>query len=124
MQALLQAVGFSTVSQEHPVEIQQAFIQHMSTFGISYGTEEEFNFRMSLFAAKDAEINEINATEENFTVGHNFMSTWTDMEYKKLLGYAGQHLEGEANEKYLEPVNADSKDWRADGAVNPVKNQA
>merc|ERR1712086_1028164 len=108
MQALLQAVGFSTISQEHPVELQQAFVEHMSTYGISYGTEEEFNFRMSLFAAKDAEINEINATEENFTVGHNFMSTWTDMEYKKL----------------LEPVNADSKDWRADGAVNPVKNQA
>lgn len=79
---------------------------------------------MGLYAKKDAEINEINAREENFTVGHNFMSTWTDAEYKKLLGYAGQHLEGEANEVYLEPVNATSKDWRTEGAVNAVKNQA
>jgi C1A family cysteine protease len=123
MQNILRIFGYNMVSQEE-LELQQTFVQHMSTYGISYGTEEEFNFRMSLFAKKDAEINEINATEENFTVGHNFMSTWTDAEYKKILGYAGQHQEGEANEKYLEPVNATSKDWRADGAVNAIKNQA
>jgi hypothetical protein len=52
---------------------------------------------MSLYAKKDAEINEINAREENFTVGHNFMSTWTEYEYKKLLGYRGQDGEGERN---------------------------
>jgi len=79
---------------------------------------------MALFANKDAEIKDINAREENFTVGHNFMSTWTDAEYKKLLGYAG--LEGDLprNDVYLEPTNASSKDWRNEGAVNAVKNQA
>ena len=96
----------------------------MSEYGISYGTQEEFEFRLNLFAKKDAEIKEINAREENFTVGHNFMSTWTDAEYKKLLGYAGQNLEGQPNEFYLEPTNAVSKDWRTEGAVNAVKNQA
>jgi C1A family cysteine protease len=96
----------------------------MSEFGISYGTQEEFEFRMSLFAKKDAEIKEINATEENFTVGHNFMSTWTDAEYKKLLGYAGQAGEGVRNYVALEETNASSVDWRTKGAVNAVKNQA
>lgn len=96
----------------------------MSEYGISYGTEEEFSFRMGLYAKKDVEINEINASQDSFTVGHNFMSTWTDAEYKKLLGYAGQHLEGEPNEVYLEPTNADSVDWRTKGAVNAIKNQA
>jgi len=38
----------------------------------------------------DAELNEINAKENNFTVGHNFMSTWTESEYKRLLGHKGQ----------------------------------
>jgi hypothetical protein len=98
MQAILRAVGLNTVSQEsQSVEIQQAFIEHMSAHGLTYGTQDEFEFRMSLYAKKDAEINEINAREENFTVGHNFMSTWTEYEYKKLLGYRGQDGEGERN---------------------------
>jgi C1A family cysteine protease len=125
MQAILRAVGFNTVSQDsHPVEIQQAFIEHMSTHGLSFGTQEEFEFRMSLFAKKDAEINEINATEENFTVGHNFMSTWTAFEYKKLLGYRGQAGEGERNYVSLEESNDAEVDWRTKGAVNAIKNQA
>ena len=121
MQNILRIFGYHTVSQDD-LELQQAFVQHMSEYGISYGTQEEFEFRQNLFAKKDAEIKEINAREENFTVGHNFMSTWTDSEYKKILGYAGQHLEGQPNEVYLEPSNAASKDWRTEGAVNAVKN--
>ena len=125
MQAILKAVGYNTVSQDaHPVELQQAFIEHMSTHGISYGTPEEFEFRMSLYAAMDAEINEINASEENFTVGHNFMSTWTDMERSKLLGYRGQDGEGERNYVTLPEANDAEVDWRTKGAVNAVKNQA
>jgi len=124
MQALLQAVGFSTISQEHPVELQQAFVEHVSSFGLQFATEEEFNFRMNLYVAKDAELNEINATEENFTVGHNFMSTWTEFEYKKLLGYRGQAGELERNYVTLEESNDATVDWRTAGAVNPVKDQA
>jgi len=73
---------------ESPVslEVQQGFIEHMSRFGLSYGTQEEYNFRLQQFAAKDTEINEINARETSFTVGHNKFSTWTDYEFKRLLG--------------------------------------
>jgi|TARA_B110001450_G_scaffold145602_1_gene136096 C1A family cysteine protease len=123
MQNILRIFGYNMVSQDE-LELQQTFVQHMSEYGISYGTQEEFEFRMSLFAKKDAEIKEINATEENFTVGHNFMSTWTDAEYKKLLGYAGQAGEGVRNYVALEETNASSVDWRTKGAVNAVKNQA
>lgn len=123
MQNILRIFGYHTVSQDD-LELQQAFVQHMSEYGISYGTQEEFEFRMSLFAKKDAELKEINARENNFTVGHNFMSTWTDAEYKKLLGYAGQAGEYEANYVTLPETNAASKDWRTEGAVNAVKNQA
>merc|ERR1719183_2289153 len=123
MQNILRIFGYNVISQEE-LELQQAFVQHMSEHGLSYGTEEEFAFRMALFAKKDAEINEINAREENFTVGHNFMSTWTDAEYKKLLGYGGLEGDMPRNDVYLEPTNASSKDWREEGAVNAVKNQA
>jgi hypothetical protein len=37
---------------------------------------------------KDAEYKKINANPANtFTVGHNKFSTWTDAEYKRLLGF-------------------------------------
>ena len=123
MQNILRIFGYNAVSQDE-LELQQSFVQHMSEYGLSYGTEEEFNFRMGLFAKKDAELKEINATEENFTVGHNFMSTWTDAEYKKLLGYAGLEGEPEPNYVTLPEANSDSVDWRAKGGVNTVKNQA
>merc|ERR1712127_683219 len=56
--------------------------------GISYGTQEEFNFRQTIFEENSVEYARINADKNNtFTVGHNFMSTWTKDEYKKLLGY-------------------------------------
>ena len=79
--------GIYTCETPVSVELQQAFIEHVTEYGISYGTQEEFDFRMNLFAKKDAEINEINASQDSFVLGHNQFSTWTDFEYKRLLGY-------------------------------------
>jgi len=97
----------------------------VSRYGLSFGTKEENEFRISLFAMKDASINKINAMEENFTVGHNFMSTWTKFEYKRLLGYRGIDGEIEGNGKIVElPETNDVEfDWRTKGAVNPVRDQ-
>jgi cathepsin L len=52
------------------------------------------------------------------------MSTWTEFEYKKLLGYRGQAGELERNYVTLEESNDATVDWRTAGAVNPVKDQA
>jgi hypothetical protein len=62
------------------------FMEHVANFGLSYGTLEEFNFRQNVWATLDEELNQINA-EHEFTVGHNFMSTWTKAEKKRLNGY-------------------------------------
>ena len=59
------------------------FDSYVAEYGKSYGTKEEFNFRMSLFASMDAEIKEINASQDSFTVGHNHLSTWTAEEKAK-----------------------------------------
>jgi hypothetical protein len=42
-------------------DMKSKFNQHMSNFGLSYATKEEYLLRLDLFTAKDAEINEINS---------------------------------------------------------------
>jgi len=60
------------------------------------------------------------------TVGHNFMSTWTDMEKERLNGYKHDNQEAsdfamlpESNSNTMDPV-----DWRTNGWVNAVQDQA
>jgi len=82
-------IGINLCDNTAPVSsvTEQAFIEHLASFGQSYGTAEEYQFRLDLFAKKDAEIQEINSNPENtFTVGHNQFSTWTKDEFKKMLG--------------------------------------
>jgi hypothetical protein len=59
---------------------------------------------------------------KSYTLGHNKFSTWTDNEYKKILG-----LKVPENHTITEPYHLDdsnllsSIDWRDMGAVNEVK---
>ena len=105
--------------------INKKFLAHIAEQGLNFGTTEEFEFRQAIFLAKDAENTIINANPENtFTVGHNFMSTWTHDEYKQMLGakipenYTAENVV----ELSVEAAPA-AVDWRTKGVVNPVKNQ-
>ena len=70
--------------------VEQKYIEHLAMHGLSYGTSEEYHFRLAIFAKKHFEYQKINADPENtFTVGHNQFSTYTESEYKKLLGFRG-----------------------------------
>ena len=81
---------------------------------------------MSLFTAADVEIKKSNSNPANtFLLGHNFMSTWTHDEYKKLLGKKGKPVSSPAPEQPEEitgPLVAEV-DWRTKGVINKVKNQ-
>ena len=114
--------------QIHAPQVHQQYAEYLAAHGKSYGTKEEYNFRLEQYLIKDAAINKINAEEKNFTVGHNYMSDWTHDEYKQLLGYRGpMGSEGLKQEKIkvLDTVDLPaSVDWRTQGAVNPVKDQA
>ena len=93
----------------------------MSTFGLSYATHEEFEFRRQIFANKDSFINEHNSKNGSFILGHNKFSTWTEAEYKRILG---GRQGSQAKIVSLPLTNDDSVDWRSKNAVNPIKDQA
>jgi len=127
------ALGFKDICKTE-LEVNTDFLQHVAEYGISYGTQEEYAFRQNIFNANTEEYAKINAEPTNtFTVGHNFMSTWTAGEYKKLLGYRApanvtndDYKQAQVPEPTLidEVGLPDAKDWRSLGAVNAVKNQA
>ena len=77
----------------------------------------------------DAEINKSNSEQNSYELGHNMFSTMTDEEADKWLGGWGMPTPTEAGEyqgeeRWLdESLTSASKDWRADGAVNPIKQQ-
>jgi len=101
--------------------MQQLFMEHVANFGLSYGTIEEFNFRQSIWELLDAELHRINAENKNFTVAHNFMSTWTQAEKKVLNGY----VHSTVPETYVSFTETEDKEvnWVKEGAVTAVKNQ-
>ena len=107
---------FETFSAE-----DRAFMEFVSENGKSYGTKEEYAFRAEQFKAT---LNKILAHPENSssTVGVNYMADWTEAEFKKVLGYkAGVST---ADEVHFSEAASGAIDWRTEGAVTPVKNQA
>ena len=107
--------------------ITYKYMQYISKQNKSYESLEEFNMRLSNFAAIDKFIEEWNADPENTsTVGHNFMSDWTAAEKKRLNGIGPLKdapknvpvFKADANQALPTSVN-----WAQAGAVTPVLNQ-
>merc|ERR1712166_772487 len=97
--------------------IQGAFMQHVADFGLSYGTVEEFKFRMNQFEGINSVIEKHNKIEGvTHKLGHNFLSTWTDAEKKRLMGYRSSPLP-KRKPTMQTPTNADSVNWVTKGAV-------
>lgn len=126
MNVICKAAALAGIVCEQETEdfamVEQRYMEHLAAYGISYGTDEEYKFRLEQFAKKDAEINAINAEENTYVLGHNKFSTWTKDEYMRILKRKPAVMEGEEEE--LDTANLDAEvDWRAKGAVNPVQNQ-
>jgi C1A family cysteine protease len=100
-------------------------MQHIAAYGHSYGTIEEYNFRYVEFERHEEIIAAHNATESTFTLGHNKFSTWTDAEYKRILGYKESIIPQAPAETFDESnyQAAASVDWRNHNAVTPIKDQ-
>jgi len=102
------------------VASENLFMEHISTHGLSYGTVEEFAFRKNLFNETNAFITKHNASGESWTAGHNFMSTMTAGEKKKMTGYVASPIPTTFHND--ETPNGDVN-WVTKGGVTGVKNQ-
>jgi C1A family cysteine protease len=104
--------------------MKQNFMDHMNDWGLSYGTQDEFEFRFQIYQENDKIINEMNANKDNtFEVGHNMFSTLTKDEYQKYKGRMPS-LYNDTEEEMLDTsVMAGSVDWRSKGVVSPVQDQ-
>lgn len=100
-------------------------MEHVANFSLSYGTIEEFNFRKNLYDLLDVELEMLNADPANtFTVAHNFLSTWTYAEKKRMNGLRpSPEMTVPEGVVDLPPSNATSNNWVTSGAVTGVKNQ-
>jgi len=70
-------------------------------------------------------IEEHNASNANWTAGHNRFSDWTEEEYRAILGrdQDPDRSDDEALTKIFEPTNATGVNWIELGGVTPVKDQ-
>ena len=99
------------------------FITHLTEYGISYGTPEEYKFRLAIFKENDEFIEKINSEQDSYKIGHNEFSTWTEYERNKRLSkvpYKKNNILPKFEVK--SDVEAVPIDWRKHGAVTPVYN--
>lgn len=120
------ALAGAVAAHNITAEVETEYLTYIAEHGKSYGTEEEFKFRLATFARNQKYIAQYNAKvkDNEATVGLNHMADWSHAEYKKLLGYKPRPnmRQGKPAPKFVGDVPA-SLDWRAKGAVTPVKNQ-
>jgi len=108
-------------------EAEREFINFVSEHRRSYGTKEEYEYRLALFTKAFQTIKEHNAEKSTFTMGVNQFSDMSAYEYKQLLGYkANMKKSSGAPHIALESdilAAPASVDWVTSGKVTPVKNQ-
>merc|ERR1719506_3163884 len=75
-------------------EVENSYLQHIAEYGKSYGTEEEYKFRLGVYRQKIEFIRQHNSNVEEGEagVGEYHMMDWTDAEYKRLLSYKTRPL--------------------------------
>ena len=89
-------------------DIEFKFVNYVAKYGKSYGTKEEYEFRLNIFAKKTEEIARINASQTDSVHGYNKLTDWTDAEYKRLLGGRLDTTEVSAEQA---PVTNAIPDW-------------
>jgi C1A family cysteine protease len=117
--------GTSFLAQGHD-EVTLAFNNYLAKYGKSYATKEEFNYRLEQFKNTYHTIMHHNMMngDEGYSMTINKFSDYTPAEFKKMMGYKASLHKPSNDATHLNDTDLPaSVDWRAKGAVTPVKNQ-
>lgn len=119
------ALALSSAAIAAPMtDVEYKFINYVAKYGKSYGTKEEYSFRMNIFAEKLNEIEAINARQTDSFHGVNKFTDRTQYEMGQMLG--GKLDTTEATNSTITnavPSWATGVNWTNAGAVTPVKDQ-
>lgn len=122
----MKSVAFAAVAAATPMgEFEHEFIKFVAQNNRRYATKEEYNARLQAFSVNHQFVQEFNKKSTKQTAEINHMGDWTREEYRQLLGYKA-HMKTPATTFEEVPagfVEATNVDWRAKGAVTPVKDQ-
>jgi len=105
--------------------MEAKFLQYITEHAKSYGTREEFEFRLARFAEADAEIEALNAdVTQTATFAHNHLSDWTETELQRIRG-APRPENHEQTITFAEPEENSwtSINWVKKGKVYAVQDQ-
>ena len=122
------AQGSSFLQSNAITEAEREFMNFISKFHRTYGTKEEYNFRLSVFEENYNKYQQHNSEEgHTYTLGITHMADWTEYEYKMLLGRRSDLVTEENQPETIElevGLNEPaSLDWRDSNAVTAIKNQ-
>ncbi|KAK5575179.1 hypothetical protein RB653_010435 [Dictyostelium firmibasis] len=119
-------VSVATAKQQlSEAQYRNAFTNWMITHQRAYSSEE-FATRYNIFKSNMDYVNQWNSKGSETVLGLNTFADITNEEYRNtFLGtkFDASSLVGTQEEKIFSSVKADSKDWRNEGAVTPIKNQ-
>ncbi|KAG6588084.1 Thiol protease aleurain-like protein, partial [Cucurbita argyrosperma subsp. sororia] len=101
------------------------FARFAHRYGKRYETAEELKLRFGIFLESLELIKSTNRQGLSYKLGLNHFADWTWEEFKKHRLGAAQNCSATAkgNHKLTNVVLPESKDWRDDGIVSPVKDQ-
>ena len=126
--ALITLGALFAINQEAQVGegYESAFLSYSAEFGKAYTTEEEFNYRLSIFKMNAQKVQDHNNAGKSWEAGVNQFSDLTEEEFKKqATGFKKQNnTKKSAIECTVSTTDLKSAiDWRAEGKVTPIKDQ-
>jgi len=108
-------------------DVEREFINFVSQYKRTYGTKEEYNHRLSIFAKNFKDIKEHNANKKDhgYTKTVNFMTDFSSAEFNQRKGasYKAPGVESETFSSNANAVVANDLDWSSLGYVTRVKDQ-
>ncbi|XP_054821647.1 pro-cathepsin H-like [Prosopis cineraria] len=102
-----------------------SFARFAHRYGKHYETVDEMKFRFQIFSDNLKFIRSTNRKGLSYALGVNHFADWTWEEFKNHRLGAAQNCSAtfKGNHKLTDDILPETKDWRKEGIVSPVKDQ-